>query len=70
MNKKFLLLIIFVLVICGCSKKETLTCTLEDSTNTNVKIESKSVIKFKDGYLTEYVTNQSLEFTDEDSAKE
>lgn len=70
-KKSILLLALSIFVICGCSKKEKITCTQEDDTSlSNIKIESKATIKFKDGYATEFITNQSLIFKDDESAEE
>lgn len=64
-------ILICILVSTGCAKKEKLTCTQEEKiTNPiNVSIESKSVIKFEDGYATKFITNQVLNFEDEEDAK-
>lgn len=70
-RKSLLILIVGLIIVCGCSKKEKLICTQEDSSvATNVKIDSKATIKFVDGYATEFITNQVLTFEDEESAKE
>ena len=70
MKKSLLIFIICIMVLCGCSKKEKLTCTQELENDTkDVKIESKTVIKFTDGYATEFISNQVLTFKDEESAK-
>ena len=73
MKKKILLLCIISLVLfTGCVKKEKLTCTQEETITSpvNVKVESKSVINFEDGYAKSFTTNQVLIFEDEEEAKE
>jgi hypothetical protein len=72
MKKRIIFLILIILLIStGCVKKEKLTCTQEEKITApvNVSIESKSVIKFEDGYATEFNTNQVLNFDNEDNAK-
>ena len=45
------------------------TQTLEN-TSSKVTIDSKSTIKFSDGYATEFITNQVLTFKDNETAKD
>ena len=72
MKRKIGVLILLILLTCGCSKKSgTLTCTNETKSENNTYTSTlESKISYKDGYVTTVTTKEEIVAKTDEQAKE